>query len=292
MSACRALGEGENPRPTSIKPKVTAPKVTAPTSNLLPQWILYRMVLVDDKHKLLFCTVPKAGNTSWKTMLKDASGHALAPSIGPHNDLALHHILGMPRLHLVDTEGQQRRLADPEYLRLIIVRHPFDRLISAYRDKIQLENFYPGERLDIKAAFAEAGRKNVRAISLEEFAKFLVEDKSNLTAKLQHHQDNYHWRPQVDVCFPCRIHYDYVMHLETMADDSSLILSRIPQKYRILPRLNPSKNANDARQMFDKLPEYLKKKLYKKYEEDFKVFGYTWENGKENPTKTTHEMCS
>ena len=45
----------------------------------------------------------------------------------------------MPRLHLVDTEGQQRRLADPEYLRLIVVRHPFDRLISAYRDKIQQE---------------------------------------------------------------------------------------------------------------------------------------------------------
>lgn len=92
-------------------------------------------LIVDRDHKLLYCSVPKVASTTWKRILLIMIKRAC---IGvEHCDplkipASLAHSAGIFE-KFNSLSAADRQVVLSEYTRFIIVRHPFERLLSAYR---------------------------------------------------------------------------------------------------------------------------------------------------------------
>ena len=85
--------------------------------------------------RYMYFAVPKAASLAMRRLLHDLEGG------GP----------GGPSLVDLDDDTQKYVLQSPDFLRMTIVRNPYDRLISSWRDKITLcEPGFEWLYLDIK----------------------------------------------------------------------------------------------------------------------------------------------
>ena len=221
-------------------------------------------IIVDDKHKLLYCAVPKAASTSWRTLLKNATGHPRAPYIDAYNSSAFSDILGLPRLGDLSVKEIQQRLWNKRYLMFVVVRHPIDRLMSSYKV--------------FKRDMQQYGNYSERMPSFNRFLEFIVGKPPEHNKVLRLEYDNIHWRQQANLCFPCRLQYDHVIHLENMANEANVVLSRLSKSPNSLPFVNrwrqnaKQTNATNRPRL---PPPNVVTALLKKYEIDFKLFGYS-----------------
>ncbi len=101
-------------------------------SESLPAGI-YSKILVDDVHRLLYCAVPKIASST----LKDWFGRNSPLWDGKdRNDFWQVKVLqqhGLKLLHQYPVKERAIRLA--EFYKFLVVRHPFDRLVSTHADK-------------------------------------------------------------------------------------------------------------------------------------------------------------
>ena len=109
----------------------------------------------------------------------------------------------------------QRRLET--YTKFMFVRHPLERLISAYRSKFQTINkheFYRREYGREAVARYRANKSSVppnapiNDVTFEEFTG-LVLNPPKLPLDV-------HWRPMTDLCHPCAVRYDFVGRHENL----------------------------------------------------------------------------
>ncbi|KAG7171096.1 Carbohydrate sulfotransferase 14-like 2, partial [Homarus americanus] len=119
-----------------------------------------------------------------------------------------------------------------EFSRILVVRHPLERLVSAYRNRLadpdiigyQSQTYVPlilaytrGRSYSHKEIFNVAGRIQVIP-TFKEFVSFLVEEE------IQEYDD--HWTPISYTCGLCYINYTAIIHTETYQDDIRYIMSR------------------------------------------------------------------
>ena len=99
-------------------------------------------VFYDDRYKLIMCAVPKAATSNWQRVLAvlKYNGTRLPESFQNGN---LYNQLNRFSILAKDLGEEQakleimKRFNDPQYLKWINVRHPFARLVSAWRDKFE-----------------------------------------------------------------------------------------------------------------------------------------------------------
>ncbi|XP_069951080.1 carbohydrate sulfotransferase 13 isoform X2 [Cherax quadricarinatus] len=173
---------------------------------------------------------------------------------------------------------------------LEVVRHPFERVLSAYRDK--LEDY---ER-DIKDRggyyYAIYGKRIVKA-----YRKFTSDDENHtyslrkeptfrefvhylLDTDVEEYDE--HWRPVSLLCTPCHIRYDIIAKMETLSKDADFILyhrglsSAVHMEWS--HKTDQTKKTSDvAKTYFSQLTSNEVKQLYYKYIIDFLMFEYELE---------------
>lgn len=92
-------------------------------------------ILIDHQHKLLYCYVPKVACTNWKRVLMVLTGRSNASNLVDISATLAHDVnstLSLPELS--ETEAQY---CLNNYINFLMVRHPFERLLSAYRNKFE-----------------------------------------------------------------------------------------------------------------------------------------------------------
>ncbi|XP_028176311.1 carbohydrate sulfotransferase 11 [Ostrinia furnacalis] len=185
-----------------------------------PRWTLenlpdnqFEHILVDETHKLLYCYVPKVACTNWKRILMILTGKWNDTDV-LNIPASLAHSPGMFR-NLSSVPKPERDYMLDSYHKMIIVRNPFERLLSAYRNK--LEGDLPSARYfqdRVGRRIIKAFRENPSNESLElghdvtfrEFALFLTNKSEELTDVA----NNEHWQPITSLCHPCLIKYTLV----------------------------------------------------------------------------------
>lgn len=111
------------------------------------------------------------------------------------------------------------------------------------------------------------------SFSFNEFLEFVV--WSNDLGVLDSH-----WTPCTELCVPCRQDYQYILHLETIAQESEVLLQDVgyPQEFRLPAKHRTKEHANvtdsDDLAYFKNVPKDLMERILKIYEFDFDVFGY------------------
>ncbi|KAK2140326.1 hypothetical protein LSH36_1383g00023 [Paralvinella palmiformis] len=191
-------------------------------------------IIIDDGHRVLFCPVLKAASTAFIKLLTGMTGiHQQTDTV--HNPRYIHAV-GLKYLSDFNASGIRMRLKN--YFKFMVVRHPFDRLRSAYVDKFTgpgpAHNYFPKYVDLIEKCFRGNLSIDVGGQPMISFEQFLI-----LIAKQQRRFVNAHWLDYVNSCQPCLIQYDHVIKMESFGEDLKVVLDHLNQttnKSLVLPK--------------------------------------------------------
>ncbi|XP_023336866.1 carbohydrate sulfotransferase 11 [Eurytemora carolleeae] len=158
-------------------------------------------------------------------------------------------------------------------IRFLISRHPFARLISAYRNKLENRtrneyffNQYSKQIIKLSRGTVE---DNSSEPTFPEFVKFLL--NTDITV------DDEHWQPISLRCRLCQLEFTHILRYEDLSTDWEFFKQELNLPSSIV--LPWDNRGNQGIQS-----EYLKlisredlEKLRKRYESDFLMFGYNIE---------------
>ena len=176
-------------------------------------------------------------------------------------------------------------LTDDTFIKFLVVRHPYDRLLSAYADKfVKVKNFVTNVKKAIKKRF----RNDTEApgvVTVKEYFTHLSDSYN----KIRDRGPSEHWLTYTDLCQPCQVNYDLILKLETSQHDTHLFINTLmekhPQsnltKFAQPPVLNPTKRKAPSPikhlEEAKGTPTEVLSELYKLYQDDFEMFGYTFD---------------
>ncbi|XP_054280577.1 carbohydrate sulfotransferase 11-like [Macrosteles quadrilineatus] len=233
---------------------------------------LLEHILVDSKHKVLYCYVPKVACTNWKRVFMVMIGMTKTSdilAIPPSTVHQQHYIPSLINFTSAQVQGMLRT-----YTKFIFVRHPFERLVSAYRNKFEQQynsSKYFHNRFGRK--IVKIFRNNPSPLSLLNgddvtFAEFVA----YLTSK--NSVFNEHWMPINKLCEPCLVNYDFIGKYETLNVDAQYFLNYVGSDI-LFPRIKPTNTSSLVTKSMSQLPYNSIISLYKIYYNDFKLFQYS-----------------
>ncbi|XP_026881854.2 carbohydrate sulfotransferase 12-like [Electrophorus electricus] len=241
-------------------------------------------LLVDDRHGIIYCYVPKVACSQWKRIMIVLSeslkvngvpfrNPSQIPNQYVHSGI-IQHLNKYPRDVIKDKLKH--------YKKFIFVRDPFVRLISAYRDKLEAENqvYYKLHGIPILRKFGNCS-KPPESVHQAHAAK-IIPSFSNFTEYILSFPVKLldeHWKPMTQLCHPCQIDYDFIGKLENIEEDATHLL-RVLHVDNIIQFPSSSKKTNESwiKSWFSSITSKSRNKLYKLYEADFKIFGYQYSN--------------
>ncbi|XP_029949519.1 carbohydrate sulfotransferase 12-like [Salarias fasciatus] len=253
--------------------------------------------IVDDKHQIIYCYVPKVACTRWKSVMIILSQSQISPLTGkPYTDPKeiprdvvhnrISHLTFDKFIHIYGSQSRsQMKTKLQTYTKFLFVRDPFVRLISAFRDKLGKPDQYFYMRFGSKILRHYGHVSSLPNIAEEAFAAgFKPTFQQFITYLLDPKRKevlNEHWLQAYRLCHPCQVKYDFIGQHETFNTDAKQLLKLLKvDKWLHLPSAYPNLTETSwVRDWFNQIPIEAQRKLYKMYELDFKLFGYPKPDG-------------
>ncbi|XP_043214875.1 carbohydrate sulfotransferase 12-like isoform X2 [Amphibalanus amphitrite] len=255
--------------------------------------------------KALACLVNKVASTSLLGTLLKLEGRGVPVYTNslssPHADAAI-----------LRPEPGELEMARQKYIKVMFVRHPMDRLISAYEDKVMRANHtsllalreaifaahqhrfilkkaitmysnYPDKKDELSKAYyaelADYKKETERRNNVPTFQEFL---DFILSGQLTGDSFDSHWTPYWRQCAPCHMNYDVIGKLETGTDDFKYLWHLLGIYKTVgIPWLHGERRPASA--LDGRLRAYLGplrrdsvQQLRRLFRPDFHMFGYDW----------------
>lgn len=183
----------------------------------------------------------------------------------------------------------------PSFTRALFVRHPFERLASAYKeriatlqkDRIQPEPHYDSIRKIICRRYAGFNQASQRfknrhqcedyIPSFEQFVRYILPTSKAPTDLIR--MDG-HWKPYTMMCQVCQLKYNFIGKYETFNDDFSNLLKRLNiSDWQVKKRRGASGyTTQQYQQLYSSLPNDLICRLKDIYADDLQLFHYRIED--------------
>ncbi|XP_028998422.1 carbohydrate sulfotransferase 12-like isoform X2 [Betta splendens] len=235
--------------------------------------------IVDDARGIIYCYIPKVACTNWKRVMFVLNHDKLDLDLTSLSHYFIHNTAKFTLLSSFSRAEIRAKLK--HYTKFLFVRDPFVRLISAYRDKFQKYNkhYYKnvaqvilrryGNVSHLPHTAAEAFASGVRP-SFYNFIQYLLDPQT------QKQPFDPHWKQMHRLCQPCLIQYDFVGHLETLQEDADLLLKilKLESDINVPPAYDNATTTGSVWGWFKTVPLEDRRRLYKLYEGDFRLFGY------------------
>ena len=249
--------------------EICGPKRSITTLPTAKSMFLLKHMIVDDTHKLMYCYVPKAACANWKRVMQVLAGRfAKVEEIHKvdHTDFKF--------LSSYSPEEIDYRLKN--YFKFMFVRHPLDRLFSAWHNKFH-ENFLDMQKkygVPIVKKFRDNPPENPQGddVTLGEFFKYLAGTSVN--------QFNEHWMPFNELCQPCYVDYNFVGIYENLESEATTMIKHLGLSEKVSYPARQryyDKNTvpNDGKiEEWRKVPSETFQDVLRKYAQDFGLFGY------------------
>ncbi|EDV31767.1 uncharacterized protein Dana_GF15517 [Drosophila ananassae] len=236
-------------------------------------------------NNLVWCNVFKAASSTWMYYFNILAGY----------DVKYLQRTEMQPLELARKKFPRPELAElmellPSALSFLFVRDPFERILSAYRNKLEgnKNTFYKALGNKIVHRFR---RRNLGGPwprcgpTFEEFVRFLIAEHE--AGK----KFDEHWAPIYSFCTPCSVNFTIIGKTETFQRDSEYIIRQAGLESLLLglgklPQRKLRKIGNQARsgvksealveRYFDDLDRSTLDQLLKIYRIDFELFDYDY----------------
>jgi len=235
-----------------------------------------RHIDVIESLNMLYCVTPKVGSRQWRAML-------------------LRFTDGPPHETLLDYPQDHREHMLKNYFKFTFVREPFERLLSAYKDKFvyirgidhRMLKLHGREILKhFRPNATEHAREKLDDITFKEFIEYLVTKGSNESSPIM----DWHWDNYLHTCGMCAMKYDFIGHYETFNQDiedfkKAAKLSPDQAKRFKAQEKNISSTATSMLGYYSKLPLKWINKLVDLYRPTLEMFDYKFPG----PLKTLFE---
>ncbi|CAD6228175.1 GSCOCG00006390001-RA-CDS [Cotesia congregata] len=258
---------------------------------------------VNRDYHLIWCNIFKAASTSWIYNFNRLAGYS--PQFLKASK-AVPVSLARQRYPRPTAEELSRYLNDS--VSFLIVRHPFERLLSAYRDKLEqslpntlhsklgvriinqyrykvtmililiiyvfrrnkMTNFF---FFNLFKDLKHRTRRGPRYPLFEEFVRWL------LCEWQAGNELDMHWTPILNFCTPCQVRFDIIAKFETLQDDQNYIIKHVHLEHMIKPEWkNPARGAQTKdvmKKYFVQLSKSQIADLYEMFRYDFELFDYS-----------------
>lgn len=181
----------------------------------------------------------------------------------------------------------------PGVISLLVVRDPFVRLLSAYRDK--LENRTPPFYRKLARSIVVKYRKQAKKVlgHIKSFGPTFYEFVAHL---IEAHKENNksstfdeHWAPFYEFCSPCALNFSVIAKVETLSKDSAYVIHELglahmlenqqsTRRTRLRTVMNKSRDGRNTTSLlkyyFSQIDEEMMDGLLRIYGVDFEMFGY------------------
>ncbi|XP_058792556.1 carbohydrate sulfotransferase 11-like [Phymastichus coffea] len=253
--------------------------------NNLRTAVTRRNFLYSSENHGLYCWIRKAGSTSFTKLFTDMkhrrrSGNYYReiPFLSPKIQLSLKSLIKNPRI-----------------FKLLVVRHPFERIVSAYRDRIEDNSKYTAQswihvpkifhltRPDLFVTVGMFDRSLSRIFHEDKRLKLVPTFQEFITWLLLQDstKDDPHWNQYFRHCSLCSVRFDYVLKLDNYTKkEVDYIFDKLHLNNQLsyLPKLEQSRkgitNFDVACNYFKNLSKEAVVNLYEKYRIDFEMFNY------------------
>ncbi|XP_070566136.1 carbohydrate sulfotransferase 11-like [Ptychodera flava] len=243
----------------------------------------YRFVIpemyVDDSFEMLYCPIPKVATSNWRRVMMVMKGHYKSTDDVTNDDTWNLFMKKFKMKRLSDFKSREREFRLRAYTKVMFVRNPLERLLSAYRDKFEI---IPDPIID--SAYGKQIRKfggkisdgNNGTISFADFVQYLVTHRQGFGA-------NHHWQTYEEICRPCEIEYDIIGKYETLTRDANFVLRKLgASDYVKFPEGDLNSTNSSRSSVMTKYYSSVKKSGYfseivDMYRNDFSLFGYSYE---------------
>ncbi|XP_052092098.1 carbohydrate sulfotransferase 11-like [Mytilus californianus] len=241
--------------------------------HVLPKHILGR-IIVSDKYRFLMCLIPKVSSTTWRRIFLQLSGKFTDKRI---QKLTNHAIFYKMYNHYKTLHHYNKKEIDfriKNYTKVIFVRNPFERILSAYRSKFVNSNQFHkkyGTKIISKYRHNATKREKKRGanVTFLEFLKYITMTKNN---------HNFHWATYWSVCAPCAINYDYIGMFENLTMESADFLQYVGAKGVKFPRrdlfYSKSKTTKVTQKYYSHIPPKHLAAIRRIYKKDFTLFAF------------------
>ncbi|CAG9785176.1 unnamed protein product [Diatraea saccharalis] len=245
---------------------------------------------VDHIHSLVWCNVFKAASSFWLYKFNILGGYD-RKFLARTRQTPL--MLARKKFPRPIEEELRDAINTPGVISLMVVREPFVRLLSAYRDK--LEHITPPYyRKLAKAIVAEHREKATKLFgpiksygpTFYEFVAYLIEKHKT---EGRNFTTDEHWAPYHQFCTPCAVNFTVIAKVETLPRDSGYVIQQLGLGHVLSPKvtnrrirlrtvMNKSKDGRNTtallKHYFNQLDESMLNDLLKIYGIDFEMFGY------------------
>ncbi|XP_054015006.1 carbohydrate sulfotransferase 11-like [Hylaeus anthracinus] len=245
--------------------------------------LIKRHFLYDSTHKSMYCWIRKVASTSFTKLFSDMKNRRVARNYYREVDVLAPKTM----------EELYRIANDAKTFKLLVVRHPFQRLVSSYRDRLEDNSKHTTQawiytkkifRLTRPQLFHSntttanfqrkvftAGKRLKIVPTFKEFTLWLLENS----------EEDVHWDRYYTHCGVCNMQYNYVLKLDDYTyREINYIFSKfgLNETTIYLPKLEKTHGGHTD---FDTTCKYLANltqnmifKLYEKYKIDFEMYNY------------------
>ena len=242
-----------------------------------------RHMLLDDKHKILFCFVPKVGCTNLKLLVFVNQGlikrSELLKARDAVNQVKLEAV--MAQHSFMTATKKRKKLAFSKYFKFTMFRNPLERLASSYRSKVErfpLTGLHDARphfnwlRKDIYstlhkkeyAEWGEMGGVTPINITFSEFVDYWM--YFPIVNKMDSQLDE-HFLLINDMCQPCRTRFDFYGNFRHFDRDAQVLMSKIGAKSSDLRTGYYSEDTSTSammRRYYGTLSKHQKEEIIKK----------------------------
>ena len=236
-----------------------------------------KQFIVDDEQKVVYCQVPNIGSHSVKSAIIKANLNKIKPQELAFKKPVMgnweHGLEDYGLTHMVKLMPMYKT-----YSKFLIVRHPMDRILSAYNN---LRNsVFKYKKSTVHYFLNRFSLQSMKNLTLQQFSEVITEPESSPS----YIYSNPHWKSVAEICFPCHIKYNSILRLETFEQDSSF-LHKLKISPAELPHLNQNPNGQKSLKYgvkhlhhFSKVSVEQLAKLQHRYQMDMDLFGYGYDD--------------
>ncbi|XP_053602588.1 carbohydrate sulfotransferase 11-like isoform X2 [Plodia interpunctella] len=280
--------EPDNETTAELQARATRVLDTCRKWHIPRQSINSKEFFLDHTHKLVWCNIFKAASSSWLYNFNVLGGYDKM-FLSRTRQAPL--MLARKKFPRPTEEELKNAVKMPGVTSLLVVREPFVRLLSAYRDK--LEKVTPYYRKMAKTIVAENREEATKVFGpITSFGPTFYEFVAYLIKKHKRNENfNYdeHWAPYYQFCSPCAVNFSLIAKVETLPRDSTYVIKQLRldhlldgkisnRRMRIRTVMNKSRDGRNTtallKHYFSQLNDQMLNDLLQIYGIDFEMFGY------------------
>lgn len=222
---------------SELEAELAPPIEYQPLSHALNRSPTSQAMMVDDL-KLVYLPLAKNACSSLKRTVATLGGVELQPG----EDIHIKLDTNTTGLQFADRSEDEIRhaLFSPDWMRFVVIRNPFDRLVSAYIEKFVLHRDAPRIEETVGPAYRAVFGRDVltpedfaRGITFREFVTFILHEEPKAL--------DFHWQPQSEQLG--NIAFTHVYDVKRLDDLAADLSAHVGQQIS-LPRMNVSRETS------------------------------------------------